>query len=943
MDQAHIRQAIARVETLSPLPGSAARLLGEEAQTTHELASWAQADPVLAFHVLAHCASRGAVQESGDIGGAVRQLGAAGVRRSALRSLFNVSGHSVGLDAPPHMRRFWRHAVLTAHIARELARATARAAPEQAYTAGLLHDFGKWVLCHVFPDRVSTWTFVAVDGGVKGLEAEHEALEVDHSLAGKWALESAGLPENLARVAWLHHIPAALLDDRPQTLPLLELTQVANRLARRTEAEDGEIAAGDLAPDEAPEHWRLMPEIVVNACQQAHVWCSEWEPKIFAWTGPESVGRATVTNAVLSVLDQSVQMEAELASVRRRLERSEALLELHQALRDATETGAVLAATAEAVRRAIGISPGIVLAHDPGSGRLTGEAWKNQEEPTQGFTIERNGRPGRGQAALSERQLGALRSLARRDNNAPDSNSIASELQRQRGLIAAPMTWAGCVRGRIMFESENGSPPLAESDYMLLLRMAGVAGWALAHCQRRTASDRDAERLAAIGMLGKGESSSQRSRSKEMAAPEDRIIAVDFAAAIEDNLANITTHAAELLDQGLDPDAASPAQRILKECQQAGAVLSDAHAIYSRESERARPLALNQAIRAALDEMGSMLDTLGVFVETQFEGRAPYVRGDHQRLVRGFSAWLAYLAEQAGSEGGLVAVRTEMSKDRDAVWLHVEWRGLAIAFNEFEQLTRIDKAPHQHWRQALPLAAWRTEVECLGGAFALTAPSETVQRIEIAYPIVEARPGEDNSNESAVPMVEQPRREDGPGHASAKALAEWPGLETEDALGADCETAEREPSKDGASAAGWSGAEETGDGAEAAADGDATSAVLIIEEDAVLREVLTETLRSRGYRVEIADDQAAARKVLAERTNDLVLWGLDGAEDPRVAAESFVASVSHASVIVMKHDLSEDVEERILAAGVRACLKKPFHVDELLSAVAQAAEAFPGM
>jgi diguanylate cyclase (GGDEF)-like protein len=54
--------------------------------------------------------------------------------------------------------RFWLHAVLTAHVARELAKNAAADLtlnPEEAYLAGLLHGMGLLALAHLFPDELN--------------------------------------------------------------------------------------------------------------------------------------------------------------------------------------------------------------------------------------------------------------------------------------------------------------------------------------------------------------------------------------------------------------------------------------------------------------------------------------------------------------------------------------------------------------------------------------------------------------------------------------------------------------------------------------------------------------------------------------------------------------------------------------------------------------------
>lgn len=101
----------------------------------------------------------------------------------------------------------YHHALGTARVAENLAEFTGAAAPDVAYTAGLLHDIGKVVLdqsmAHIHPlfyRRLYTEK-------TELIRAERELLGISHTDAGKRLSEAWELPENLQETIAFHHEP----------------------------------------------------------------------------------------------------------------------------------------------------------------------------------------------------------------------------------------------------------------------------------------------------------------------------------------------------------------------------------------------------------------------------------------------------------------------------------------------------------------------------------------------------------------------------------------------------------------------------------------------------------------------------------------------------------------------------------------------------------------
>jgi len=117
--------------------------------------------------------------------------------------------------------------------------------------------------------------------------------------------------------------------------------------------------------------------------------------------------------------------------------------------------------------------------------------------------------------------------------------------------------------------------------------------------------------------------------------------------------------------------------------------------------------------------------------------------------------------------------------------------------------------------------------------------------------------------------------------------------------------------------------------------GGATANVLIIEDDAVVREFYTAALESAGYRVCAAPNGLAALSQIDHDAPDLILLDL---LMPVMAGWEFLSlyrerSGPHAPVIVCA--ATGMFEDSAIKAGATAFLPKPVDLDDLLTAVAR--------
>ena len=220
------------ITSLPALPHLLLRLLvvcdQEEAQLEDMLALLRQ-DQALTAQVLASATARPA--KSSVHGSALQiafaTLGVEDIRELALNAALNYVAHAtpgVGLN---EIKQRWRHALLSAHLARALASKVAYADGDEAYLAGLLHDIGRAILwAHAPTPYLNVMT--GAHDEVALLARESRELKINHAQAGAGVAQSWELRSFLADAIRYHHeLPQRLLNAHV----LVRIVSVAHYLA----------------------------------------------------------------------------------------------------------------------------------------------------------------------------------------------------------------------------------------------------------------------------------------------------------------------------------------------------------------------------------------------------------------------------------------------------------------------------------------------------------------------------------------------------------------------------------------------------------------------------------------------------------------------------------------------------------------------------------------
>lgn len=232
-DGERLRALLERAPLLSPTALRLVSLLADPEHAMNSVIEVVGTDARLALAVM-H-ASNSVVFSAGiEIRGlqqAIVRLGAAQVLAIAMDTCTTPAGHAALQSQPGLAEGYWAHSLSTAIAARQLARKLpGRASPDQAYTAGLVHDIGRPALALLALHKGLAPPAEFRHGLSAVLEDEQTRFGLDHARAGWEALRSWGLPVEQGLAILHHHDPEnAPLDLRP----LATLLQLADRLAHR--------------------------------------------------------------------------------------------------------------------------------------------------------------------------------------------------------------------------------------------------------------------------------------------------------------------------------------------------------------------------------------------------------------------------------------------------------------------------------------------------------------------------------------------------------------------------------------------------------------------------------------------------------------------------------------------------------------------------------------
>ena len=235
------------LDRMPHFPDTFHRMMAVSRDSPHEgqeIIAALSTDPVITFRILrvVNSAYFGMKREIGSLDHAVQVLGSNSIRNMVL------TFSAVGVLPPKladsfNVDTFLLHSLTTATIAQELAKHFEDTGMPEAYTAGLLHDFGKILLAWTFPKEFAATVAAAREGQIPLLLAEMRQFGTNHAKLGASLANMWNFPPALAESIAAHH-------DTPPAQGLGRCLFLANQLPKLFDMDSG----GDEELERLPEH-----------------------------------------------------------------------------------------------------------------------------------------------------------------------------------------------------------------------------------------------------------------------------------------------------------------------------------------------------------------------------------------------------------------------------------------------------------------------------------------------------------------------------------------------------------------------------------------------------------------------------------------------------------------------------------------------------------------
>jgi HD-like signal output (HDOD) protein len=241
-----IARRLLEVEDLPTLPEVMNHILEvveSENSSAQDLTTILETDHAISARVLrlANSAFYGLRHRADSIRRAVVVVGFEAVRMLALATTVfdTLSSRKQFAIAPDD---FWMHSLGTAKAAQLLSNhCRTTSSQEGCFTAGLLHDMGKYVLALVLKEKYQEVVRAAEENQINLLPAEQERLEANHAEVGLWLARRWRFPSMICDAIGHQYRVESYNGEYPTEVAIIALSSELSRQARFGDA-------GDFAP-----------------------------------------------------------------------------------------------------------------------------------------------------------------------------------------------------------------------------------------------------------------------------------------------------------------------------------------------------------------------------------------------------------------------------------------------------------------------------------------------------------------------------------------------------------------------------------------------------------------------------------------------------------------------------------------------------------------------
>jgi putative nucleotidyltransferase with HDIG domain len=204
------QELLSRVDELPPLPAVAMKVMGmadDDRTSALDLAQVLATDQALTAKLIriSNSAYYGFARRVSTVREAVLVLGFKQVKQVAVGASIMSAFKGPKKDELFDLDLFWGHSVAVAAAAETLAKKSRVAKPEDAFTAGILHDIGRLIIRQGMPAEFAEAVAIAREGEYTLSQAELEVTGFAHDEIGRALGESWKFPGHLIDAVACHH------------------------------------------------------------------------------------------------------------------------------------------------------------------------------------------------------------------------------------------------------------------------------------------------------------------------------------------------------------------------------------------------------------------------------------------------------------------------------------------------------------------------------------------------------------------------------------------------------------------------------------------------------------------------------------------------------------------------------------------------------------------
>ena len=130
------------------------------------------------------------------------------------------------------IKELWSHSLMTASLAKIIARQTFPELEQISFVGGIMHDIGKMIIMETFPENFREIEEVRSQKGLTYTDAEQEVMDTNHCLIGEILVKQWSIPEEIVDCVSLHHTMAGWEDIPSANNELVNVVSLSNLLAR---------------------------------------------------------------------------------------------------------------------------------------------------------------------------------------------------------------------------------------------------------------------------------------------------------------------------------------------------------------------------------------------------------------------------------------------------------------------------------------------------------------------------------------------------------------------------------------------------------------------------------------------------------------------------------------------------------------------------------------